>query len=128
MSEDKELIQELEIEHLTPEEQRHVIDEVHMQIGEALAEKLSPAQLEEFQQIIDGNEKVITAWLAENIPDYQETDAFKQIDMGTGEGPDHVPADKIYAYLAWVELNNPGYEEAVAKIKVHIKANIDSYK
>ena len=128
MPEDTELIQELGIENLTPQEQQNVIDELNMQVGEALAEKLTTEQLEEYQQIIDGNQEVITSWLASNAPDYLETEAYKEIEKGVAGDPEHVPADKIYAYLAWVDVNNPDLEKTVVEIKAHIKANIDSYK
>lgn len=128
MQDDTELIQELGIEQLTPEQQHNIIDELNMQVGEAMAEKLTADQLEEFQQIIDGNSDVITAWLEANDPDYRETEAYKQIAQDTEQGDDPISADKIYAYLAWVEVNNPALDETVAKIKTHIKANIDSYK
>ena len=128
MQEDAELIQELGIENFTPEEQANVIDEMNTQIGEALAEDLSTEQLEEYQQIIDGNDEVITAWLAANVPDYKETEAFKEIEKGVADDPDHVPADKIFAYLAWVDVNNPDLEEKVTKIKAHIKAGAETYK
>jgi len=128
MPEDAELIEELGIAHLTPQERQNVIDELNMQVGEALADKLSNEQLEEYQQIIDGNQEVITTWLDTHIPEYKETEAYKEIEKGVADDPEHVPADKIFAYLAWVDVNNPDLEETVAKIKAHIKLGIDSYK
>ena len=128
MSEDEQLIAELEIQNLTPEEQQNVLNGLRMEIGEALVSGFDDAQLAEYQAIIDDDTEVINKWLAQNVPDYKSTVAYQQLAEGYDLDPDKVSPDKVYAYMAWVEKNSPELAETVARIKAEIKANIDSYK
>jgi len=128
MSEDDQLIAELEIQNLTLEEQQNVLDELRMQIGEALASGYTDEQMAEYQAIIDDDHEVINAWLIANAPDYKSTTAYQQLAEGYDSDPDKVSPDKVYAYMAWVEKNSPELAETVARIKADVKANIDSYK
>jgi len=124
MTEDQELISELGIENLSEVEQGHVVDALTMKIGEALAAELSEKQLEEFQAIIDGDDDIINNWLAENEPDYKDNPAY-EVFVDEGEG---VPAEKMYAYTAWLGVNKPDFQDIVAEMKADIKANVDQYK
>jgi len=128
MSEDEQLIAELEIQSFTTEEQQHVLDGLRLKIGEALAADYSDDQLDEYQSIIDNDTEVIQRWLTQNTPDYKSTVAYQQLAEGNDQDPDWVSPDKVYAYMAWVEKNSPGLAETVTRIKAEVKADVNSYK
>lgn len=119
-----ELIIELGIEDYSPEEQQRVLDELNMLVGEAMLGHLSDEQVAEYELIINGDQEVITNWLNKNDPDYQESIVYKQLSVGYEDDPDKVPADKVYASMAWVEKNNPNLSETVETIKATLKANL----
>ena len=120
----EDLITELGLEHLTPAQQESVIEELNMRVGQALVADLSEAQISEYEQIINGEQDVITNWLTANDPGYADTIAYQQLDQDDDEDPEKVPADKVYASMAWVEKNNPNFAEVVATIKADLKAKI----
>lgn len=120
-----ELITELGIESYTPEEQQRVLDELNMLVGEAMLGHLSEEQVTEYEAIINGNQEVITNWLTENDPLYQDSIAYQELAVGFEDDPDQVPADKVYASMAWIEKNNPNLNETVSMIKATLKANLD---
>lgn len=119
-----ELIVELGIQDYSPEEQQRVLDELNMLVGEAMLSHLAEEQVSEYEAIINGDQAVIDAWLAENDPQYAESMTYQQLAEGVEDDPDHVPADKVYASMAWIEKNNPNLNETVAMIKATLKANI----
>lgn len=121
---DQELITELGIEELTAEEQHNVIDALTMKIGETLAADLSPIQLEEFQSVIDGDDAIITDWLAANDPEYATTPEYAALE----EDSDGIPPEKLYAYTAWLQVNKPDFNDIVDELKADIKAHVDQYK
>jgi succinate dehydrogenase flavin-adding protein (antitoxin of CptAB toxin-antitoxin module) len=123
-----DLIIELGIEHLTPEEQQRVLDELNMLVGEAMLGHLSEEQVSEYEAIINGEQEVITRWLTENDPNYADSVAYQQLAEGYDDDPDKVPADKVYASMAWIEKNNPNLGETVSMIKATLKANLDQNK
>jgi len=124
MDDDQQLIEELGIEGLSAEEKTNVIDNLTMKIGESLAADLSEAQLQEFQAIIDGDTDIITAWLLNNAPDYKTTPEYEALAEDEGD----VPADKLYAYTAWINVNKPDFQDIVEQTKAEVKANVDQYK
>lgn len=129
MFDDAQVIQDLGISGLTPEQQDTIINEYQIQVGSALAGDLSEEQLEEFEAIIDGNQEVIDRWLQENAPDYKSSEAFQELSKGYDEDPEKVPADKVYASMAWVEkYAGPDFADKVNAIKEHFKADIEQYK
>lgn len=127
MENSTQLIEQLGLQEYSPEDQQHLIEEYQMQIGEALTDGLTVEQLGEYQQIIDGNDEVIANWLNENEPNYRDTAAFKELSVGYDEDPEKVPADKVYASLAWVQHNAKDIDQTVARIRDAIKANPAQY-
>lgn len=123
-----ELITELGIENYSPEEQQRILDELNMLVGEAMLSHLSGEQVNEYEEIINGNQEVISHWLDENDPDYADTIAYQQLSEGYDVDPDKVPADKVYASMAWIEKNNPNLNETVSMIKETLKANLAQEK
>lgn len=126
MNDDDQIINELGVQDLSPEQQQIVLDEFRMLVGEALAKDLSDEQMTEYFAIIDGNEEVIAAWLSENVPDYKEMIAYQELAKGYEDDPDHVSPEKVFASFAWVQKNNPNLAETVEEIKAALKANLAS--
>jgi hypothetical protein len=120
----EELITELGIENYSPEEQQRILDELNMLVGEAMLGHLSEEQVDEYEAIINGDQEVITSWLAMNDPGYAETVAYQELAEGYEDDPDKIPADKVYASMAWIEKNNPNLSETVAMIKATLKASL----
>ena len=123
-----DLIVELGIERLTLAQQQSVIDELNMRVGEAVLGGLSTDQVKEYEAIINGHQDVITAWLKANDPEYTETTAYQQLAQGFEDDPDKVPADKVYASMAWIEKNNPNLNQTIAGIKADLKASLAQYR
>lgn len=119
-----ELITELGIEDYNPDDQQRVLDELNMLVGEAMLGHLSDEQVAEYEAIINGEQEVITNWLTQNDPNYQDSVAYQELAEGYESDPDKVPADKVYASMAWIEKNNPNLHETVASIKTTLKANL----
>lgn len=122
-----DLIAELGIENLTSEQQRHVINELKMQLGDAMLEGLDAEQINEYEAIINGDQATITAWLEANDPGYEDTVAYQQLAVGSDIDPEKVPADKAYASIAWVEKHNPDLDKTIASIKMTMKTNLAQY-
>jgi len=123
-----DLITELGIENYSADDQQRVLDELNMLVGEAMLGHLSDEQVQEYEAIINGNQEVITTWLTANDPGYEDTIAYQQLAEGYEADPDKVPADKVYASMAWIEKNNPNLNETVSAIKATLKANLDRSK
>ncbi|MDB5159872.1 MAG: hypothetical protein JWO99_135 [Candidatus Saccharibacteria bacterium] len=123
----EDLITELGIEALEPERQLRIIDELNIRVGEAIMSGLAEEQITEYEAIINGDQAVISSWLASNDPGYADTIAYQQLAEGVESDPDKVPADKVYASMAWIEKNSPNLSETVAGIKADLKANLDQY-
>jgi len=124
MNDDDQIISELGIENLDPEQQQEVLNEFRMLVGEALAKDLSNEQMTEYFAIIDGNEAVIASWLTENVPDYKEMIAYQELAKGFDQDPDQVSPDKVFASFAWVQKNNPNLAQTVEEIKTALKAHL----
>lgn len=124
----EDLITELGIESYSPAEQQRVLDELNMLVGEAMLGHLGEEQIAEYEAIINGDQAVIARWLTENDPHYADSIAYQQLAEGFEDDPDKVPADKVYASMAWVEKNNPNLSETVTSIKATLKANLDQNK
>lgn len=123
----EDLIKELGIEGLEPEKQLRIVDELNMRVGEAIMSGLSEDQIAEYEAIINGEQDVISSWLASNDPGYKDTIAYQQLAEGVESDPDKVPADKVYASMAWIEKNNPNLSDTVTAIKADLKTNLDQF-
>lgn len=123
-----DLIEELGLSKLTKQHQQRVLDELDMRVGEAMLSTLKADQIHEYEAIINGHQEVITTWLAENDPHYADTVAYQQLAQGFEDDPEKVPADKVYASMAWIEKNNPNLSQMVDTIKADIKAHVSDYK
>jgi len=74
---DDDLLQELGLAALPAEEKKkllaHIYETLEMRVGMKLAERMSDAQLTEFEQFIDRNDEAgALHWLESNFPDYKD--------------------------------------------------------
>lgn len=86
---DDDLLQELGLAALPPEEKKkllaHIYETLEMRVGMKLAERMSDAQLTEFEQFIDRNDEAgALHWLESNFPDYKDVVAA-EFDVLKGE-------------------------------------------
>jgi Protein of unknown function (DUF5663) len=116
-----------------PEEQKkpflqHIYDELELRVGTRLSEGMSDAQLEEFESIIDRKDDVVTAWLAQNAPNYHNEEAFGRIQKATGLDVNDPGLRAEYAATKWLEVNRPDYRDVVAAVLDEIKREISANK
>ena len=111
MQPDDYIIEQLSIEAFSAAEQQEMLDEVRMRVGEAVSESLSDAQLDEYQAIIDADNTVIQPWLKKNVPEYKNTVVYQQLKEDAASDPEHNDPAKLFANLAWIELNVPNRKE-----------------
>lgn len=116
-----------------PEDQKkpflqHIYDELELRVGTRLSEGMSDAQLEEFEAIIDRKNEIITAWLAEHVPDYHNDQAFGRIQQATGLDVDDPGLRAEYTATKWLEVNRPDYRDVVAAVLAELKKEINGNK
>ena len=112
-----------------PDEQRqmfldHFREQLELRVGTKLSEGLSDAQLQEFESFIDRNEERVNAWIATNVPEYEQDPIYQQLKAGAPEG---IPASVVlaeYASLKWLGINRPNYKEVVSQTMAELKAEI----
>ena len=112
-----------------PEDQKkmfldHFREQLELRVGTKLSEGMSDAQLEEFESFIDRKDDKVNAWLAANVPQYEQDQIYQQLKAGA---PEQIPQNVIlaeYASLKWLGLNRPDYREVVAQTMEQLKAEI----
>lgn len=112
-----------------PEEQKkpflqHIYDELELRVGTKLSDGMSDAQLEEFESIIDRKDGVVTAWLAQHVPEYHNDEAFSRIQQATGLDVNDPGLRAEYAATKWLEVNRPDYRDVVAGVLEELKQEI----
>lgn len=122
----EDIIRQLGIESLPPDEQDKILDELDDRTGEAISQTLSDRQLTEYQAIIDGNQTVIDAWLDQNFPDYKDSSIYKEVQAGFSTDPAKVPGDKVVASIAWVQKNVPNVQEIIKSVLEKYKEELRS--
>ena len=112
-----------------PEEQKkpflkHIYDELEGRVGQRLSDGMTDEQLEEFENIVEHKDEVITAWLAQHAPDYQNDQAFGRIQTVTKLDANDPNLRAEYAATKWLEVNRPDYRDVVASVLEQIKKEI----
>ncbi len=115
MQDEQYIIDTLEIGDWPEDKRGPAVVEATMRIGNAIVGSLSEQQYNEYKAIVDDNQEVINAWLDQNIPDYKENPAFKEIEAGYEADPEKNDPAKLFASLAWMQLNVPDIQERIAK-------------
>ena len=125
---DDKFLQEVGLGDL-PEDQKqaflaHFREQLELRVGTKLSEGLSDAQLAEFESFIDRKDDQVNAWLAANVPDYEQDSVYQQLKTSA---PDSVPQNILlaeYASLKWLSLNRLNYKEVVAQTMESLKQEI----
>ncbi len=112
-----------------PEDQKklfldHFREQLELRVGTRLSEGLSDAQLEEFESFIDRKDERVNAWLAANVPNYEEDTIYQQLKAGA---PPQIPQNVVlaeYASLKWLGLNRPDYKDVVTATMNELKSEI----
>lgn len=112
-----------------PEDQKklfldHFREQLELRVGTRLSEGLTDIQLEEFESFIDHKDDRVNAWLAANVPNYEEDTIYQQLKTGA---PEQIPQNVVlaeYASLKWLGLNRPDYKDVVSATMAELKSEI----
>lgn len=102
----------------------HFREQLELRVGTRLSEGLSDEQLQEFESFIDRNDERVNAWVAANVPQYEQDPIYQQLKTGAPEG---IPQNVVlaeYASLKWLGLNRPNYKDVVSETMSELKAEI----
>lgn len=121
-----QLIKELGLENLGYAEQQAIYEDFTYELGAAISDGLEDAQMDEFTAIINGDEDTISAWLASHTPNYREDPTYQELEIGYQDDPEKVPANKVYASIAWVRVNRPDFESIMTRVKREFRAALDA--
>lgn len=105
---DDNLLAELGLSVLSPEEKKkmlaHVYETLEMRVGMKLAEQMTDAQLDEFEQFINSNDEAgALRWLESNFPHYKEVvaDEFEKLKIEIRQvAPEIIAANANAANMA----------------------------
>ncbi|MGH7218672.1 MAG: DUF5663 domain-containing protein [Candidatus Microsaccharimonas sp.] len=126
MQDEQHIIDTLGIAAWSEDKREPAVIEATMRIGNALMDDLSEAQYNEYTAIVDNNQDVITAWLEKNVPDYKENPVYVSIEADYDTDPEKNDPAKIFASLAWIQLNVPDLESRIAKTLEAYKQELSS--
>ncbi|MDB5162540.1 MAG: hypothetical protein JWO54_62 [Candidatus Saccharibacteria bacterium] len=121
MYQEEQLIEQLGVGNLPKERQAEILAQLNYKIGEALTAEYSEQQINEYEAIINDDHDVIDAWLSQNVPDYKDSPVYQELASGYDSDPEHINPAKVFASLAWTQVNSPNAQDTVAKV-------IDQYR
>lgn len=121
MYQDEQIIEQLGIGDWPEEKQREILEIATVRFGNAITDSLTEQQLNEYKAIVDDNHEVIDAWLDQNVPDYKESPVYKEIAGGYDADPEKNNPAKLFASIAWIQVNVPNVQSIIAKA-------LDEYK
>ncbi|PID29586.1 hypothetical protein CR983_03705 [Candidatus Saccharibacteria bacterium] len=109
-----------------PDEQKQAFlayfrEQLELRVGTKLSEGLSDAQLEEFEHFIDRDEEKVNAWIAANVPDYQDDQVWQQLKSGAPADMPEIAVKSEYASLKWLGINRPDYRDVVAGVMQELR-------
>lgn len=121
MYQDEQIIEQLGIGSWPEEKQREVLEIATVRFGNAITDSLTEQQFNEYKAIVDDNHEVIDAWLDQNVPEYKESPVYKEIAAGYDADPEKNNPAKLFASIAWIQVNVPNVQSIIAKA-------LDEYK
>lgn len=112
-----------------PEDQKkpflqHIYEQLEYKVGIRLSEGLSEDQLTEFESIIDRKEEVVSAWIAQHAPDYQNDELLQRMSQQAKLAVNDPALKAEYAATKWLEVNRPDYKDVVAATLNELKQEI----
>lgn len=114
-----------------PEDQKkpfleYAQEQLEFRVGEEMSTDLTPAQIEEFQGIMNNDQQVIRKIVAELGMDFREDETYKRIlaRHGVTEGTWEIIGE--YLSVKWIQKNRPDYRDVVSRVAETLKAEIRS--
>lgn len=135
---DDSLLEEIGLVALPKEERdkllRQIYETLEMRVGMRLAERMSDAQLDEFERFINGDLAFTEDYLNQNKPNWQAGEQYQKAMQNaqaaaqrSGRQVNENAVKTEFGALTWLETNFPDYKKVVAeeldKLKVEIKAD-----
>lgn len=116
-----------------PEDQKrpflqHIYGQLEQRVGENLSAGMTDSQLDEFGDIIDRKQEVVTGWIQANVPDYQAREDYAKLQEATKLPAGSPELLSEYAATKWLEVNRPDYRDVVAATLAEIKEEISANK
>jgi hypothetical protein len=115
-----------------PEAQRasfleYAQDQLEIRIGDSMSNKLTDAQLDEFERIIDNDSATINGLLG-SYGDYQNDATYQTLKANTGlqDGDSTLISD--YVTAKWLDANCPEYQQIIKDCLEKLKAEITEQK
>jgi hypothetical protein len=121
MYQKEEIVEQLGIETWPEDKKNEAVEIAIYRIGEAVNQSLSEQQSNEYQAIINDNQDVINAWLDANIPNYKDSPIYQEFETGYDEDPEKNNPAKLFASVAWIQMNVPNVNDLIAQA-------LDAYK
>ena len=116
MYQENQLVEQLGIGNLPQEKQVELLEEFNFKVGQALSAEYSEQQMNEYEAIINDDHAVIDAWLDQHVPDYKESPVYQELASGYDTDPEHINPAKVFASLAWTQVNSPNAQDTIAKV------------
>lgn len=107
---------------------QHIYEQLELAVGTKLSEGLSESQMKEFEAFVDQDEDKVRQWLANNLPEYIESEDYKQLKASAPANVSEVALLSEYGSLKWLELNRPDYRQVVAAELENIKQDILAHR
>lgn len=135
---DDSLLEELGLATLPKEERdkllRQIYETLEMRVGMRLAERMSDAQLDEFERFINGDLVFTEGYLNQIKPNWSQSEAYvkavqsaQSAAQTAGRQFNENAVKTEFGALTWLETNFPDYKQVVAeeleKLKGEIKAD-----
>lgn len=135
---DDSLLEELGLATLPKDERdkllRQIYETLEMRVGMRLAERMSDAQLDEFERFINGDLVFTEGYLNQVKPNWSQSEAYvkavqsaQSAAQTSGRQFNENAVKTEFGALTWLETNFPDYKQVVAeeleKLKGEIKAD-----
>ncbi|MGV9002343.1 MAG: hypothetical protein ACOH18_05315 [Candidatus Saccharimonadaceae bacterium] len=126
MQDEQYIIDTLGINEWPEDKRGPVIAEATMRIGESIVADLSEQQFNEYSAIVDDDHDVIDAWLEQNVSDYKENLAYKEIEAGYEADSEKNNPAKLFASIAWIQVNVPDVQARIDKTLQEYKQEVSA--
>lgn len=124
MQDEQYIIDKLDANDWPEDKKGYAVLEATMRIGESLLQGLDEQRTSEYKAIVDDNHDVITAWLDRNVPDYKSNPVYQEIEAGYESDVEKNNPAKLFATIAWVQLNVPDLQERIDSVLQQYKQEL----
>ena len=126
LQDEQYIAQKLGIEDWDEDKKSEAVAEAMLRAGGAVLGDLSDAQNDEYTAIINDDHQVIDQWLEQNAPDYHDNPVYRSLAETVDQDPEHNNPAKLFATMAWFQVNVPDAEERVEKALNTYKQEINA--